>query len=418
MSTAGRQDFDVIIVGAGVIGTVMASLLMARRLTLPSRVAVIADRFASPAPATADWDLRVFALSRASQRLLSGCGVWDSLPGDRKFAYERMCVWDAAGKPHGKGSLSFDCAELGEPNLGFIVDGRHLQWQSLQAARAAGAVLLEGGLAAIAACDSDIAVRLTDGRTLTSQLLIAADGQDSKTRALLGIETAGHAYQQDALVAHVRTAKPHDNTAWQRFLAGGPLALLPLPQGRSSIVWSVPREQAGPLSKLDDAAFGAAVTAASGDILGDCSVSSGRAGFALRLQYALDYVRPRAVLIGDAAHAVHPLAGLGLNLGLLDCAALAAVFEDARGAGYFGELRVLRRYERWRRSENLLAAGALDGLERLFSNANPITSAVRSLGLAAVGRMPMIKRDLGLRALGLRGDVPQFLKADQAWPHK
>jgi 2-polyprenyl-6-methoxyphenol hydroxylase-like FAD-dependent oxidoreductase len=123
-------------------------------------------------------------------------------------------------------------------------------------------------------------------------------------------------------------------------------------------------------------------------------------------------------LIGDAAHAVHPLAGLGLNLGLLDCAALVAVFEDARGAGYFGELRMLRRYERWRRSENLLAAGALDGLERLFSNANPITSAVRSLGLAAVGRMPMIKRDLGLRALGLRGDVPQFLKADQAWPHK
>jgi 2-octaprenylphenol hydroxylase len=416
MST--QHEFDAVIVGAGVIGSVMASLLVARRLTAPGRVAIVADRFSTAVPPDADWDLRVFALSRASQRLLEACGVWRSLPAERKFAYERMCVWDAAGEPQGRGSLNFDCAEMGEPNLGFIVDGRHLQWQCLQAARSAGAVFIDAGLESIVAGDAEVATRLNDGRTLRSQLLIAADGQESKSRTLLGIETAGHAYHQDALVAHVRTARPHGNTAWQRFMTGGPLALLPLPQGRSSIVWSVPRAEAERLSTLDDASFAAAITAASGNILGECTPASGRARYPLKLQYAAQYARPRAVLLGDAAHAVHPLAGLGLNLGLLDCAALAEVFEDARGAGRFGEYRLLRRYERWRRSENLLAAGALDGLEWLFSNAQPLRTALRAAGLAAVGRLPWVKRDLAQRALGLRGDVPRLLKADRAWPHK
>jgi 2-octaprenylphenol hydroxylase len=418
MSAANSRDFDVVIVGAGVVGAVMATLLVVRKLSAPGRVAIIADHFATPAPTDADWDPRVFALSRASQRLLTACGVWGSLPAQRVFAYERMCVWDAGGEPHGKGSLQFDCAEIGEPNLGFIVDGRALQWHCLQAARAAGAVLLEAGPAAIDAMDADISIRLSDGRALRSQLLIAADGQESKTRALLGIETAGHVYHQDALVAHVRTAKPHCNTAWQRFLKEGPLAFLPLPDGRSSIVWSTALPEATRLRGLDDEAFGAALTAAGGAVLGECELSSPLLSFPLKLQYALDYARPRAVLLGDAAHVVHPLAGQGLNLGLLDCAALAEVLGEAGGAGYFGEHKLLRRYERWRRSENLLAAGALDGLERLFSNADPLRAGLRAAGLSAVGKVPFVKRRLAQRALGLVGDVPEFLKVDRSWPHK
>jgi 2-octaprenylphenol hydroxylase len=412
MSTTRARDFDVVIVGAGVIGAAMASLLVARQLSAPGRVAIIADRFSSAAPADAGWDLRVFALSRASERLLKACGVWDSLPAKRAFAYERMCIWDAGGEPHGKGSLRFDSAEIGEPNLGFIVDGRVLQWQCLQAARTAGTVLLEAGLSRVAVSDTEVSISLSDGRALRSQLLIAADGQDSKTRDLLGIETAGHSYRQDALVAHVRTAKPHANTAWQRFLRPGPLAFLPLPDGRSSIVWSAALAEAARLRALDPGAFGAALTAASGEVLGGCELSTPVASFPLKLQYALEYARPRAVLLGDAAHVVHPLAGQGLNLGLLDCAALADVLGQSGGGGYFGEHRLLRRYERWRRSENLLAAGALDGLERLFSAADPLSTSLRTAGLTAVDKLPFIKRRLAQRALGLIGDVPPFLKAE------
>jgi 2-octaprenylphenol hydroxylase len=412
MSAPRARDFDVVIVGAGVIGAVMASLLLARKLSSPGRVAIIADRFAPPAPADADWDLRVFALSRASERLLQTCGVWDSLPASRLFAYERMCVWDAGGEPRGKGSLTFDSAEIGEPNLGFIVDGRTLQWHCLQAARIAGAVVLEAGLESVAATAADVSIRSSDGRMLRSRLLIAADGQESKTRELLGIETAGHSYRQDALVAHVRTAKSHGNTAWQRFLGTGPLAFLPLPDGRSSIVWSADLAEAARLRALDPGAFGAALTAASGEVLGDCELSTPPASFPLKLQYALEYARPRVVLLGDAAHVVHPLAGQGLNLGLLDCAALADVLGQAGGAGYFGEYRLLRRYERQRRSENLLAAAALDGLERLFSSADPVSTGLRGAGLSAVGKMPFVKRLLARRALGLTGDVPPFLKVD------
>ena len=418
MSAPDSGDFDVVVVGAGVIGAVMASLLVARRLIAPGRVAVIADRFSTAPAADADWDVRVFALSRASERVLKACGVWDTLPAQRIFPYERMCVWDAAGEADGKGSLSFDCAEIGEPNLGFIVDGRVLQSRCLQAARAAGAVLIEAALEAVMSADADISVRLSDGRVVRSRLLIAADGQESKTRALLGIDTAGHLYHQDALVAHVHTAKSHGNSAWQRFLRSGPLAFLPLPDGRSSIVWSTTLAEAARLRALGREAFGAALTAASGEALGECRLSTPPVSFPLKLQYALEYARPRAVLIGDAAHVVHPLAGQGLNLGLLDCAVLAEVLGQAEGGVMFGEHRLLRRYERRRSSGNMLEAGAFDGLERLFSSANTLAGRLRAAGMSAVGALPSVKRRLAQHALGLTGDVPEFLKGDRASPHK
>jgi 2-octaprenylphenol hydroxylase len=406
-----NRDLDVIIVGAGVIGSVMAALLAARRLSAPGRIVVVADRLPAVMAPDADWDLRVFALSRASERLLRLCGVWDQLPAERKSAYERMRVWDAAGEPHGRASLEFDCARIGEPNLGFIVDGQALQREALKAARSAGVAVIEAGVAAVAAGDADIAVRLSDGRELRSKLLMAADGPGSKTRELLGIESAGHSYRQDALVAHVRTEKPHGNTAWQRFLPTGPLAFLPLPDGRSSIVWSTSIAEAARLRTLDARAFGAALRAAGGGVLGDCELTTAVASFPLKLQYALEYVRPRAALLGDAAHVVHPLAGQGLNLGLLDCAALADVLGEGGSAGHYGEHARLRRYERWRRGENLLAAAALDGIERLFSNTDPLSAGLRTAALTGVGRLPFVKRELAQRALGLRGDIPAFLNS-------
>jgi 2-octaprenylphenol hydroxylase len=410
MNRARAPEFDVVIVGAGVTGAVMASLLLARKLSTAGRVAVVAEQFAAAPREGADWDLRVFALSRASERLLKICGVWNALPANRVFPYERMCVFEAGG-PTGPGSLTFDCAELGEPDLGHIVDGKALQWQCLQSARAAGVVLIEGTLEAISGGDDDVMLRLRDGRELRARLLAAADGTDSKTRALLGIDTAGHAYDQDALVAHVRTTRPHARTAWQRFLNTGPVAFLPLADGRSSIVWSVARSQADTLRALGSEAFGAALTEASGAVLGQCTLTTPLASFPLRLQYAVDYVRPRAVLLGDAAHVVHPLAGQGLNLGLLDCAALAQVLGEAAGALSYGDYRHLRRYERWRRSENSIAAAALDGLERIFSTSGALGAGLRTAGLSAVAALPFVKRGLALRALGVAGDVPEFLKA-------
>jgi len=404
-------EFDVIIAGAGVIGMVMATLLIARKVTTAGRVAVIADRFARPPPADADWDLRVFAMSRASERLLKVCGVWNLLPPARVFPYQRMCVWDSAGTALGIGSLTFDCAQIGEPDLGHIVDGRALQWQCLQSARAAGVVLIEGAVHITVTSDEDVRLSLLDGRELRGRLLVAADGTESKLRELLKIETAGHAYHQDALVAHVQTAKPHAGTAWQRFLGTGPVAFLPLNDGRSSIVWSVARPKADLLRAMSPDAFGAELTAASGEVLGACKLTSEVAAFPLKLQYALDYARPRAVLLGDAAHVVHPLAGQGLNLGLLDCATLAEVLGEAGDLENFGDYKYLRRYERRRRSENLLAAAALDGLERLFSSTDPLSAGLRGAALSAVGRMPFMKRRFAQRALGLAGDVPEFLKA-------
>jgi 2-octaprenylphenol hydroxylase len=405
------RDFDVLIVGAGIVGAAMGALLLARKLCAPGRVGIIADRL-PPDASQDDWGLRVFALSRASERLLRHCGIWDSLPPQRVFAYERMCVWDAGGAPDGAGSLRFDSAELGEPNLGYIVDGNTLQQYSLSRARAAGAVLIEAGLRGIALGEAQAEIGLSDGRELRSTLVVAADGTESKSRDLLGIETAGHAYTQDALVAHVRTSKPHRNTAWQRFLSTGPLAFLPLPDGRSSIVWSVVRSEAARLGALDPEEFAAAVTLAADGVLGDVELTTPVASFALKLQYALDYARPHAVLLGDAAHAVHPLAGQGLNLGLLDCGALAESLSAAKDPRYLGDYQLLRRYERWRRSENLLAATALDALERLFSDSNAGISGLRAAGLAAVGKLPFIKRQFAQYALGLTGDIPGFLRSE------
>ena len=404
-----KREFDIAIVGAGAVGAVAASLFVARRLCAPERVALIADRLPED-PRGTDWDLRVFALGRASQRLLGICGVWERLPRDRVCSYAHMRVWDASGPPDGPGALSFDGAEIGEPDLGSIVDGRALQWHCLQAARAAGVAVVEAGLEDIAIGETGARIRAEGGRELCAGLVVGADGTRSKTRTLLGIGTAGHSYGQEALVAHVRTGKPHRNTAWQRFMPTGPLALLPLADGRSSIVWSVRREEAARLRALTGAEFARALDAASAEVLGPTELTTPVAAFPLGLQYAQRYVRERVALVGDSAHVVHPLAGQGLNLGFLDCGALASVLAEAPDARAFGDLGLLRRYERWRKSENLAAAAAFDGLDRLFSNADPRLTALRMAGLRLAARAPLAKRHLMRRALGLGGDVPAFLR--------
>jgi 2-octaprenylphenol hydroxylase len=175
-------------------------------------------------------------------------------------------------------------------------------------------------------------------------------------------------------------------------------------------VWSTERTEAARLRALDANSFGAALTAASGEVLGDCTLTAPLAAFMLKLQYAVAYAKPRAVLLGDAAHVVHPLAGQGLNLGLLDCATLAQVLEDCGSPGSFGDMKVLRRYERWRRSENFLAGAGLDALERLFSYSRGPVVAARRFGMSAVERSSAVKRRLARHALGLSGDLPAIIR--------
>ena len=398
-----RVDFDVLVVGAGAVGATLAALLLERAPLSRCRVALIASRW--PAPTAADWDLRVFALSRASERILGAAGVWPALNRARIEPYERMCVWDAAGSAEGSGALTFDAAEIGEANLGYIVDGAELQWQCLEAAKRAGVILIEAAVSALELQAGAVRLSLEDGRVLRSRLVVGADGIDSKIRELAALGSAGHAYHQQALVAHVHTVKSHQRTAWQRFLPTGPLAFLPLSDGRSSLVWSTSSAEAKRLAALEAGEFSRELTSASDAVLGECTLASGRASFAVKLQYAQAYVAPRLALVGDAAHVVHPLAGQGLNLGLLDVASLTEVLEGA-GVEALGDEAPLRRYERWRRSENLLAAAGLDGLERLFSSSNPVTGFARRSGLSLIERLPPLKRRLARQALGLAGDIP------------
>lgn len=255
--------------------------------------------------------------------------------------------------------------------------------------------------------DAGATLLLDGGQRLSARLVVAADGAGSATRALAGIEVESSLYGQRAVVAHVRTEQPHRDTAWQRFLPTGPVAFLPLADGRVSVVWSADEVEAERILKLDDAGFCAALTQASEAKLGQVRSTTRRLAFPLQRLHAREYVRPRFALAGDAAHALHPLAGQGVNLGLLDAAALAEVIMEAQRKGRdVGDLGVLRRYERWRKGENLAMIFALDAFKRLFSNDNAGVSRLRNAGLRAVDRFTPLKHAFVRRAMGLSGDLP------------
>jgi 2-octaprenylphenol hydroxylase len=252
---------------------------------------------------------------------------------------------------------------------------------------------------------------------MSCQLVVGADGGQSVARQLAGIGRSGWNYDQTAIVAHLQTERPHRDTAWQRFLPSGPLAFLPLRDGRVSLVWSTTPAEAESLLAATAQDFSARVTEASDGVLGRATLASGRAGFPLGLWHARQYVQLRLALVGDAAHTIHPLAGQGVNLGFLDCASLVQVLAAAVEAGEEPcGLRALRRYERWRRSENAVVLGVCDTLNRLFAEKSVAVAAVRRLGLAMVTRQPLLRQGLIERALGLGGDVPQLARATRAGP--
>jgi 2-octaprenylphenol hydroxylase len=322
-----------------------------------------------------------------------------------------MVVWDEAGKPRGAGAIHFSASTTSDPNLGHIVENRRLQWALYDCPPFRQRVtLLRAELAGLTLERDRAVVSLGDGRTLSALLVVGSDGAASLSRKLAGIETGGWNYDQRALVTHVRTEHPHARTAWQRFLAAGPIAFLPLADGRSSIVWTTRPEHAEHLATCPPEEAAREIEGALDGVLGKVEIAAPRVHFPLRLTHARQYCKERFALIGDAAHSIHPLAGQGVNLGFLDGAALVEVLarELERGSdpAALAELRVLRRYERWRKSENLIALGLVDGLNRLFSTTDGTLSWIRRTGLGAVDRSALAKRFFMGRAMGTSGELP------------
>lgn len=406
------NERSVAIAGAGPVGLAVAALLLADKGSDKWRIRILEPR---PLPAwdPEQMDQRVYALSRASQRILDHLGVWSEIVAARASPYRRMHVWEG-GYADRLGSLSFDSAELGEPDLGNIVEDRLIRERLFGLFAASANVELHIGakLAAVRTGTRAVEIDTEDGETFHASLLIAADGGNSAVRQLLDLPVRTVSYGQDAVVTHVETSRPHVETAWQRFLPDGPLAFLPLIDGRSSVVWSMNSEAAQLLSAATDCDFVEQLQAASGGVLGEISSSASRASFPLRALHAGRYCRPRVVLVGDAAHTVHPLAGQGMNLGLLDAAALAdTLLEAVRDGQDPGDLRVLRRYERQRKGDNVKMLLGMDALHRLFRLPGPLFGSLRAAGLSAVDMAPPVKGKLMREALGLTGELPSAARS-------
>lgn len=384
------RDCDIAIVGGGLVGAAAALGLQRRGW----RVRLL-ERVAPPATPTAEIDPRVYAISPATQRFLRRLGVWDAMPVQRLGPYQRMQVWERTPGD----ALVFDAADLRAPELGHIVENQVLQaalWQALPAEAVRTGVLVR----ALRRDDAAVTLELENGEQLSAALLVVAEGRDSALRAQLGIETTAGAYPQTAIVCHVRTSEPHRETCWQRFLPTGPLAFLPLADGRSSIVWS--STEAASLLELDDAAFRLALGQASQHALGTVLEATPRLRFALSVQHADTYAVERAVLIGDAAHVVHPLAGQGVNLGLADAEALVETLGEGPSAHRDpGRLRELKRYERARRAAVIDMIAVTDALYRAYALDLPGWGALRGLGLRTVNAVAPLRRQLVRRAAGL-----------------
>jgi 2-polyprenylphenol 6-hydroxylase len=400
--------FDVIIVGGGPVGA-CAGALLARNLAGTSglSVALLEPSWPQAAPAEARPDPRVVALSRASERLLRRAGAWTRIPAERLAAYERMRIWHESVAPSSAGVLVFDAADVAEPNLGYIAETRALQTALLAAFAEAGGHIESARFNALAIGQEEVQVS-TSGGVLTARLVVGADGARSALRAAAGLTVDTRAYRQTAIVANVATERPHESTAWQRFMRDGTLAFLPLANGNSSIVWSADDTRAARLVGLGDAAFATELDRASDLALGKTRLLSERLSFPLMRLAAQRYVAQRVALIGDAAHVVHPLAGQGANLGLLDAAALAQQVKFAVAAREDpGAMRVLRAYERWRKSETAATAVSIDAFDRLLAHGAGPLARLAQRGLSWVNASQELRRFFIYRALGMSGELPE-----------
>ena len=398
---------DVLVVGAGMVGAATAALLARSGFS----VAVVESEEPAPFDASQPVGLRVSAFSPGSANVLKEAGAWRQLQRQRHCAYRRMVVEDRDDSK----VLTFDAPEFGLERLGTIVENDLVQWALWQSLLAAGGLELfcPDRVAGLDYAAGDPVVRLQSGTVIRCRLLVGADGANSQIRELLGIGQNHWEYGQHGLVAVVHTREPNPGIAWQRFMDGGPLAFLPLQDGSSSIVWSRPEAEALRLLDMDDASFVSelevAVSGGEGHWPANVTRCGPRALFPLTMRLSERYADRRAVLVGDAAHVVHPLAGQGVNLGLLDVGGLVQVLVDAQAEGEdFAGDKTLLKYDRWRRSEAEILARGIHGIKGLFVPGE--LGFLRRIGIDLLSRSWTAREAFIRRATGRNRNAPALTR--------